>query len=75
MKVRLIEGWNRAWRFGSVQWATVLAILAGLEPELPRLAAFLPDRWAMWLAIVVIVARLVLVQIRKPEPVKAGGTA
>lgn len=66
MRVRLIEGWKRAWKFGSVQWALLLAGIAALEPHLPVLAVHLPEHWVPYMALVIVVARVLLVRF-KPD--------
>jgi hypothetical protein len=54
----IIENWKSAYRMHSVQLASALALVAGLEPFIPQLAAMLPDGWASFAAVLIIVARL-----------------
>lgn len=72
MKIRLISRWRDAWRFGSVRLALLLAAVIELERHLPAVAGYLPDGWATYLALAIVVARVLLVQIN-PDPVKVGG--
>lgn len=73
MNVKLVARWREAWKWGSVRWALLLAAVAALETQLPTMAAYLPEHWVSFMAVAIIVARLLLVQIRS-EPIKAGGT-
>jgi hypothetical protein len=54
----LIKNWKQAYKMHSVQLAAIVATVAGLEPFIPQLAAFLPDGWASVAAVLIVVARL-----------------
>lgn len=73
MKVRLVSRWSEAWKWGSVQLAALLAAVAALEAQLPLLAAYLPEHWVSYACLAIIVARLLLVQLRE-QPIKVGDT-
>lgn len=75
MKVQMVARWREAWKWGSVRWALFLAAVAALETQLPALAAYLPEHWVSCVAAAIIVARLLLVQIRSnPEPAWVGAS-
>lgn len=57
--MKLINNWRRAWRMLSVQLSGLLALLAAAEVYLPQLREHLPANWYGYLAIAVIVARVV----------------
>lgn len=73
MKVQMVARWREAWKWGSVRWALLLAAVAGLETQLPTLAAYLPEYWVSIMALAIIAARVLLVQVR-PDPIKVGGS-
>lgn len=75
MRVQMVARWREAWRWGSVRLSLLLAGVAALEQSLPMLAAYLPAHWVSYTALAVVVARLLLVQTGKPDPIKLGGTA
>jgi predicted benzoate:H+ symporter BenE len=61
--MRLIHNWRQAPRMNSVQMATLLALLSGLQAEaLPHLQMALPHRWWLWisagLALLIVLLRL-----------------
>lgn len=55
----LVEGWRQAHRWLSVQVALVVALLGTLEASWPEVAELLPDGWARWGGIAIIVARII----------------
>lgn len=73
MRIRLICAWREAWRFGSVRLALLLAALIEMERHLPALAAYLPEHWSTAMALAIVVARVLLLQLQ-PEEIKVGGT-
>lgn len=75
MKVQLVARWREAWKWGSVRLSLLLAAVAALEQSLPVLSAYLPAHWVSYTALAIIVARVLLVQTGKPDPIKVGGTA
>ena len=60
----LVPGWRQAYRWLSVQVALLVAIIGTVEASWPDLAALLPDGWARWGAVAVIVARIIRQQER-----------
>lgn len=58
MKPRLIENWREAYRFLSVQLAALLAVLSLAYDYLPAVQQYLPEGWVKWLALAIIVGRL-----------------
>lgn len=59
MKVKLIENWKHSWKFMSVQLAAVLALLDIAYEYLPAVQSYLPEGWVKWIALAIIVARIV----------------
>lgn len=58
MKPRLIENWREAYKFLSVQLAALLAALSLAYDYLPAVQQYLPQGWVKWLALAIIVARV-----------------
>ena len=68
MKMRLIKGYSRAWRFFSVQaMALAVAIQAGWQAMPEDLAARLPDGWVTGLSIVVLVLGIIGRLVRQDD--------
>lgn len=59
MKVRLIEEWQKAYKFFTVQLAAMLVLLDIAYEYLPDVQAYLPEGWVKWFALAIIVARVV----------------
>ena len=59
MKVSLIEEWQKAYKFFTVQLAAMLVLLDIAYDYLPDVQAYLPEGWAKWFALAIIVARVV----------------
>ena len=60
MRVRLVDGARKAWRWWSVQaMALAVAIQAGWQAMPEDLAARLPDGWVTGLSIVVLVLGII----------------
>lgn len=59
MKVKLIEDWKQSWRFLSVQLAAALALLDVAYEYLPAVQSYLPEGWVKWIALTIIVARVI----------------
>ncbi len=59
MKVRLIEDWRQSWKFLSVQLAAALALLDVAYEYLPAVQTYLPEGWVKWIALTIIVARVI----------------
>lgn len=59
MKVKLIDDWKDSWKFLSVQLAAALALLDTAYEYLPAVQTYLPEGWVKWIALAVIVARVI----------------
>lgn len=59
MKARLIEDWRQSWKFLSVQLAAALALLDVAYEYLPAVQSYLPEGWVKWMALSIIVARVI----------------
>lgn len=59
MKVKLIEDWKQSWKFLSVQLAATLALLDVAYEYLPAVQSYLPEGWVKWIALTIIVARII----------------
>jgi hypothetical protein len=59
MKVKLIEDWKQSWKFLSVQLAAALALLDVAYEYLPAVQTYLPEGWVKWVALTIIVARVI----------------
>lgn len=59
MKVKLIDDWKDSWKFLSVQLAAALALLDTAYEYLPAVQTYLPEGWVKWLALAIIVGRIV----------------
>lgn len=59
MKLRLIENWREAHKFLSVQLATLLVLISSAYDYLPAVQQYLPPGWVKWMAVAILVARLV----------------
>jgi hypothetical protein len=57
--MKLIPDWREAWRYFSVQCAALLAFVSACYDYLPDVQAYLPEGWVKWMALVIIVARLI----------------
>jgi hypothetical protein len=67
--VKLVKGWERSWKWYSVQ---AMAALAGLPLAYMALPAdwqaAIPDSWKMGAVFVVLVAGIVGRIVKQPEP-------
>jgi len=59
MKVKLIKDWKQSWKFLSVQLAAALALLDVAYEYLPAVQSYLPEGWVKWIALTIIVARVI----------------
>lgn len=59
MKLKLIDNWNKAWRMTSVQLAGLLALLASAAEYWPQYVQWLPEGWAKWGALAIMLARII----------------
>lgn len=59
MKAKLIEDWKQSWKFLSVQLAAALALLDIAYEYLPAVQTYLPEGWVKWMALSIIVARII----------------
>lgn len=59
MKAKLIEDWRQSWKFLSVQLAAALALLDIAYEYLPAVQTYLPEGWVKWMALSIIVARVI----------------
>lgn len=59
MKVKLIDDWKDSWKFLSVQLAAALALLDTAYEYLPAVQTYLPEGWVKWLALAIIVGRII----------------
>jgi hypothetical protein len=59
MKVKLIDDWKDSWKFFSVQLAAALALLDTAYEYLPAVQTYLPDGWVKWIALAIIVGRVI----------------
>lgn len=58
MKI-LIDDWRQSWKFLSVQLAAALALLDVAYEYLPAVQSYLPEGWVKWIALTIIVARVI----------------
>lgn len=56
--LNLVPDWKSAWRWFSVQAAAALAVVAAAYDYLPALREYLPEGAVKWVAIAIIVARI-----------------
>lgn len=54
-----IPDWKDAWKFFTVQLAAVLALLDVAYEYLPAAQAYFPEGWVKWVALAIIVARII----------------
>jgi hypothetical protein len=59
MKVKLIDDWKDSWKFLSIQLAAALALLDTAYEYLPAVQSYLPEGWVKWIALAIIVGRVV----------------
>ena len=59
MKAKLIEDWKQSWKFLSVQLAAAMALLDIAYEYLPTVQSYLPEGWVKWMALAIIVARII----------------
>lgn len=59
MKVKLIDDWKDSWKFLSVQLAAALALLDTAYEYLPAVQTYLPEGWVKWIALAIIVGRVI----------------
>lgn len=59
MKVKLIDNWKDSWKFLSVQLAAALALLDTAYEYLPAVQTYLPEGWVKWIALAIIVGRVI----------------
>ena len=59
MKAKLIDDWKDSWKFLSVQLAAALALLDTAYEYLPAVQTYLPEGWVKWLALAIIVGRVI----------------
>lgn len=59
MKVKLIEEWQKAYKFFTVQLAALLVLLDIAYEYLPAVQTYLPEGWVKWIAVAIIVARVI----------------
>ena len=59
MKAKLIEDWKQSWKFLSVQLAVALALLDTAYEYLPAIQSYLPVGWVKWMALAIIVGRII----------------
>lgn len=71
MKLRLIEGWQQAYKFFSVQVAALLMMLDVAYTYLPAIQAYFPEGWVKWFALAIIVGRVLhqTVEARRADDV------
>lgn len=54
----LVRNWKDSWKWMSVHFATLLIGLSYLQDYYPEMALYLPERWARYLGMTILVARL-----------------
>lgn len=59
MKIGLVDDWKDSWKFLSVQLAAALALLDTAYEYLPAVQMYLPEGWVKWLALAIIVGRVI----------------
>jgi hypothetical protein len=57
--MKLIEGWDKAYRLSSVQLGTAAVIVSAADQWLPAVSAFLPPWLSGLLTAAAIIARLI----------------
>jgi hypothetical protein len=57
--MKLIEEWRKAYKYMTVQLATVLVLVSTAYDYLPAVQTYLPEGWVKWVAIAIIIARIV----------------
>lgn len=65
MKLKLIPEWKDAWKFISVQLASLLVFLDVAYEYLPAVQAYFPEGWVKWVALAIVLGRIV--KQRHPE--------
>ncbi len=68
MKQVLVDNWKDAWKWMSVQLAAALALLDLAYEYLPAVQTYLPEGWVKWLAMAIIVGRLLNQNGKKGNP-------
>lgn len=58
IKKHLIDDWKVAYKFLSLQLATLLVLLEGAYEFLPEIKGYFPDHWQGYIAGSIILARL-----------------
>lgn len=58
-EISFIEGINQAWKLASVQLAALLTIVSVAYDYLPILQTNLPDDWAKWFGVAIIIGRVI----------------
>lgn len=59
LKGLLIEDWKRAWKFLTIWLAGALFFIDSALDSLPLIKQYVPDGWVKWMALTIIVARLI----------------
>lgn len=54
----LVDDWRRWHKWASVRWAFLLLGLAELQDYLPGIKEYLPAGWVKYIAIAIVIARL-----------------
>jgi len=68
MKQVLVDNWKDAWKWMSVQLAAALALLDLAYEYLPAVQSYLPEGWVKWVAVAIIVGRLLNQSDKKENP-------
>ena len=59
LKGLLIEDWKHAWRLFTIWLAAALGLLDAAVEYLPMIREYLPEGWVKYIAMAIIVARLI----------------
>jgi PIN domain nuclease of toxin-antitoxin system len=56
--IQLVEDWQQAWKFLSVQLASAMVILQVLEENFPQIQQYLPEGWVKYVGLAIVVGRI-----------------
>lgn len=54
----LVRNWKDSWKWMSVHFATLLIGLSYLNEYVPEISLYLPERWARYIGMAILVARV-----------------
>lgn len=63
----LVDDWRHWHKWASVRWALLLLGLSELQEYLPGVKEYLPEKWVKYIAIAIVVARVLKGREAKKE--------